>query len=373
MPTSVKRSVARLRWPRRRSTRQAVSEGSRLCWYPPTRVWPVSGSTRPSPHCSMPTSTRSSARRHRPMLSPDLGEIVDAGVVACSPTASASLLDNFPDRNLFFRTIPSDSLQALAIGEAVDRTGASRATVAYIDDTYGQTVCRFDRGLFADKGHRTDSLRALFSRQPVDQDGSRKGCHAGRRRRGGDRRRDLRPGDAWRDRLRTSRRCSRSTWSTTRCVAPPPAPSRWAFRWRSGSRASRRSRTAPMRSSWPSSARRPTTRARTRPTHSTASTSSRWPPWPASRRSLQRSLQQIPAVSDSGTPCMTFADCSADIEAGSNINYDGPGGPVTINSKGDLGAAELRVLRIRRDRSRLQQGHRAACTPRSCSSTLRPA
>src|SRR5258706_7939132 len=29
-----------------------------------------------------------------------LGEIVKAGVVACSPTASPSLLDNFPDRNL---------------------------------------------------------------------------------------------------------------------------------------------------------------------------------------------------------------------------------------------------------------------------------
>ena len=67
-----------------------------------------------------------------------LGEIVNAGVVACSPTASARLLDDFPDHNLFFRTIPSDSLQAIAIADAVDRTGASRATVAYIDDAYGQ-------------------------------------------------------------------------------------------------------------------------------------------------------------------------------------------------------------------------------------------
>ena len=67
-----------------------------------------------------------------------LGEIVKAGVLACSPTASAGLLDNFPDHDLFFRTIPSDSLEAIAMVEAVDRTGASRATVAYIDDAYGQ-------------------------------------------------------------------------------------------------------------------------------------------------------------------------------------------------------------------------------------------
>src|SRR4029078_4573692 len=67
-----------------------------------------------------------------------LGEIIDAGVVACSPTASASLLDDFPDNNLFFRTIPSDTLQGAAIAEAVDRTGATQATIVYIDDAYGQ-------------------------------------------------------------------------------------------------------------------------------------------------------------------------------------------------------------------------------------------
>src|SRR4029079_6404220 len=68
-----------------------------------------------------------------------LGEIVDAGVVACSPTASASLLDDFPDKNLFFRTIPSDTLQGTAIAGAVDQTGAGQATIAYIDDAYGQS------------------------------------------------------------------------------------------------------------------------------------------------------------------------------------------------------------------------------------------
>jgi hypothetical protein len=38
---------------------------------------------------------------------------------------------------------------------------------------------------------------------------------------------------------------------------------------------------------------------------------------------------------------MSFADCRTDIEAGSNINYDGPGGSVTINSKGELSAANF--------------------------------
>ena len=43
---------------------------------------------------------------------------VGRGLVACSPTAAAMALDDFPDRGLFVRTIPSDSLQAAAIASA---------------------------------------------------------------------------------------------------------------------------------------------------------------------------------------------------------------------------------------------------------------
>lgn len=67
-----------------------------------------------------------------------LVEIISAGVVACSPTASALALDEFPDDDLFFRTIPSDSLQARAIAEVADQTGALEATVVHVDDAYGR-------------------------------------------------------------------------------------------------------------------------------------------------------------------------------------------------------------------------------------------
>ena len=55
-----------------------------------------------------------------------LDEIVAAGKVTCSPTASALALDGFPDNDLFFRTVPSDSLQASAIAATADQTGAQR-------------------------------------------------------------------------------------------------------------------------------------------------------------------------------------------------------------------------------------------------------
>ncbi len=69
-----------------------------------------------------------------------LEQAVDAGVVVCSPSASALALDDFPDDGLFFRTIASDSLQARAIAQGVDRTGTRSAAIALIDDAYGRPL-----------------------------------------------------------------------------------------------------------------------------------------------------------------------------------------------------------------------------------------
>lgn len=68
-----------------------------------------------------------------------LDEAVSAGVVTCSPTASAIALDDFPDdNNLFFRTIASDSLQAVAIAQQARETGATKIGVVHVDDAYGR-------------------------------------------------------------------------------------------------------------------------------------------------------------------------------------------------------------------------------------------
>ncbi len=67
-----------------------------------------------------------------------LQEIVAADTLACSPTASAMALDGFPDAGLFFRTVPSDSLQSRAIADVADQTGAVTATIVHVDDAYGR-------------------------------------------------------------------------------------------------------------------------------------------------------------------------------------------------------------------------------------------
>ncbi len=63
---------------------------------------------------------------------------VSAGVLTCSPTASALSLDDFPDAGpLFVRTIPSDSMQAQALALMLDGAGTEVA-LAYVDDAYGR-------------------------------------------------------------------------------------------------------------------------------------------------------------------------------------------------------------------------------------------
>jgi branched-chain amino acid transport system substrate-binding protein len=68
----------------------------------------------------------------------ELSSAVSAGVLTCSPTATALSLDDFPDNGLFFRTVPSDSLQAVAIAQVLEQTGATSVAIGFLDDSYGR-------------------------------------------------------------------------------------------------------------------------------------------------------------------------------------------------------------------------------------------
>jgi branched-chain amino acid transport system substrate-binding protein len=67
-----------------------------------------------------------------------LGTVRRNQVLTCSPTATALTLDAYPDDGLFFRTVPSDSLQAEAIARAIDLTGRASVGILYVDDAYGR-------------------------------------------------------------------------------------------------------------------------------------------------------------------------------------------------------------------------------------------
>lgn len=66
-----------------------------------------------------------------------LSRAIKANVLVCSPTASAIGLTDFPDNRLFFRTMPSDAVQAGELARAIERTGQQSTVIVASDDSYG--------------------------------------------------------------------------------------------------------------------------------------------------------------------------------------------------------------------------------------------
>ena len=96
-----------------------------------------------------------------------LGRAIQAGVAVCSPTNTAIGLSSYPDRDLYLRTIPSDSLQAVAIGELVERSGNTSIAVLAPDDDYGTA---FRSALVANLQQRGLTVTGTYSYEAADGD-----------------------------------------------------------------------------------------------------------------------------------------------------------------------------------------------------------
>ena len=81
-----------------------------------------------------------------------LSEMVEAGLTVCSPTNTSISLRRFPDDNLYFRTIPSDALQATAMARVIERTGGNAVSILYIDDEFGLDYSTALRRELEDRG-----------------------------------------------------------------------------------------------------------------------------------------------------------------------------------------------------------------------------
>jgi branched-chain amino acid transport system substrate-binding protein len=81
-----------------------------------------------------------------------LSEAVQAGVLVCTPSATAAALDEFPDQGLLFRTVGSDTLQMSAIARAAARTGSRSVAVVHLDDPYGRGLLDALRGAVDARG-----------------------------------------------------------------------------------------------------------------------------------------------------------------------------------------------------------------------------
>lgn len=94
-----------------------------------------------------------------------LDTILREQLLACSPTATAMALDDFPDDGLFFRTVPSDSLEAEAIARSIDLTGRSSVGLMFVDDAYGRPFADRVRQALAD---RSIAVTATVPFSPTD-------------------------------------------------------------------------------------------------------------------------------------------------------------------------------------------------------------
>lgn len=73
-----------------------------------------------------------------PVALSTLPTLISDNVGVCSPAATTASLTNFPDRGMFVRTSPSDSLAALAMAQEVAGTGVRTTALAFPDDPFGR-------------------------------------------------------------------------------------------------------------------------------------------------------------------------------------------------------------------------------------------
>lgn len=66
--------------------------------------------------------------------------LIRSDIGVCSPAATSALLNNFPDRDLFVRTAPNDTLLAQAMSQVIAQTGQSTTALAFPDDRYGRRL-----------------------------------------------------------------------------------------------------------------------------------------------------------------------------------------------------------------------------------------
>jgi branched-chain amino acid transport system substrate-binding protein len=86
-----------------------------------------------------------------------IDKVTAAGIVHFSPSNTAALFSSYLDRGLYFRTAPSDTLQARAIANRMADAGAARVGMFARDDLYGASLAESlvtglqTRGIAADQ------------------------------------------------------------------------------------------------------------------------------------------------------------------------------------------------------------------------------
>jgi ABC-type branched-subunit amino acid transport system substrate-binding protein len=81
-----------------------------------------------------------------------IDDVTGAGIVMVSPAGTSPSLTAYPDGGLFFRTVPSDALQGIALADTARDLGLTRAATIVREDAYGLGIQEAFGQRFADSG-----------------------------------------------------------------------------------------------------------------------------------------------------------------------------------------------------------------------------
>jgi ABC-type branched-subunit amino acid transport system substrate-binding protein len=99
--------------------------------------------------------------------------VVAAGIIEITPSATSADLSTVDDHTLFFRTAPSDILQAQAVADVILRSGAQRVFIVARSDSYGTGLEHDVAQALKDDGIESGNLAtAEYSVDPSVNDAS---------------------------------------------------------------------------------------------------------------------------------------------------------------------------------------------------------
>ncbi|NGP06984.1 ABC transporter substrate-binding protein [Rhodococcus sp. 14C212] len=91
-----------------------------------------------------------------------IDKIASAGVVMFSPANTSDQFVCYPDKGLYFRTAPTDVLQAQALAQLISDDGAQRVSIIALNDPYGTGLATNTQNNLVEAGVPEDQVQKII-------------------------------------------------------------------------------------------------------------------------------------------------------------------------------------------------------------------
>lgn len=91
-----------------------------------------------------------------------IDKIASAGVVQFSPANTSDQFVCYPDKGQYFRTAPTDVLQAQALSQLIAEDGGQRVSILALNDPYGTGLARNTQANLEEAGIASDQIQTII-------------------------------------------------------------------------------------------------------------------------------------------------------------------------------------------------------------------